>query len=94
MPLETYEFDDDSYTATANAGVNVPAVLAVLHGHPVHRQHIGTTGLIITGRAPDGQIISVGLLEIPGRDDTYRVAQVHVLPPAQAAAFEHRMGGE
>lgn len=47
-------------------------VLAALHGHPVHRRFVGGTGLILTGQAPDGRVISVGLLELPDRDDVYR----------------------
>jgi hypothetical protein len=91
---ECYEFDDESYTAAATVGVDVVTVLAVLHGHPVHRRFVGTTGLIVTGRAPDGRIISVGLLELPDRDDVYRVAEVSVLPPDQATAAEKRLEGE
>jgi hypothetical protein len=83
-----------SYAAAAVAGVDVLTVLAVLHGHPRHRQFVGSTGLIITGRTSAGQIISVGLLELPGRDDVYRVAEISVLEPEQAAALDKRLEGE
>lgn len=36
----------------------------------------------------------LGLLELPGRDDMYRVAEVTVLSPEQAAATEKRLEGE
>jgi hypothetical protein len=94
MAVERYEFDDESYATAIAASVDVLAVLAVLHGHPVHRRFVGSTGLIVTGRTPKGQIISVGLLELPGRDDVYRVAEVTVLSPEQAAAAEKRLEGE
>ena len=94
VPVETYEFDDDSYEAAAAAGVNVLTVLAVLYGHPVHRRFVGGTGLVETGRTPRGQILSVGLLELPGRDDVYRVVEVRVLPPEDAAVAERRWEGE
>jgi hypothetical protein len=94
VQLESYEFDDESYAAAAAAGVDVLTVLKVLHGHPVHRRFVGSTGLIVTGRTPAGQVISVGLLELPGRDDVYRVAEVTMLSPDQAAAAEKRLEGE
>ena len=94
MPEEIYEFDDESYAAVIAAGVDVLAVLALLHGHPVHRRFVATTGLIVTGRRSNAQIISIGLLEVPGRDDVFRVAEVTVLPPEQAAAAEKRLEGE
>ena len=94
VPEEIYEFGDDSYAAAIAVGVDVLTVLAVLYGHPVHRRFVGTTGLIVTGRTPTGQIISIGLLELPGRDNVYRVAEVTVLPPEQAAAAEKRLEGE
>lgn len=94
MPPETYEFDDESYAAARAAGLDVVTVLAVLHGHPVHRRFVGATGLIITGRTATGQIISIGLLELPGRDDIYRVADVTSLPPDQAEAVAKRLEGD
>jgi hypothetical protein len=94
VPVDSYEFDDESFSAVAAAGVDVPSVLAVLHGHPVHRRFVGGSGLIVTGRTPAGQIISVGLLELPGSDDVYRVAEVMMLSPDQAAAAEKRWEGE
>jgi hypothetical protein len=94
VPVDSFEFDEGSYAAAAAAGVDVLAVLAVLHGHPVHRRFIGGTGLIVTGRTSAGQVISVGLLELLGRDDVYRVAEVMMLSPDQAAAAEKRLEGE
>jgi len=91
---ETYEFDEESYAAATAAGFDVVTVLAVLHGHPGHRRFVGSTGLIITGRTPTGQIISIGLLELPDRDDTYRVVDVAALPPDQAETAEKRLEGE
>jgi hypothetical protein len=73
--------------------VNVLTVLAALHGHPVRRRFVGGTGLILTGQAPDGRVISVGLLELPDRDDVYRVVEVRVLPPEQAVAARKRWEG-
>lgn len=90
MPEETYEFDEESYAAAATAGVDVLAVLAVLHGHPVHRRFVGSTGLVVTGRTPAGQVISVGLLERLGHDDVYRVVEVVVLSAEQADAVRKR----
>jgi hypothetical protein len=60
----------------------------------VHRQHVGSTGLIITGRTPDGRWLMVGLLERADQDDVYVVAEVQFLSAVQAAAIERRLGGE
>jgi hypothetical protein len=38
--------------------------------------------------------ISVGLLELPGRHDVYRVVEVMVLSVDQAAEVEKRLEGE
>jgi hypothetical protein len=92
--VDVYEFDDESYAAAAAAGVDTLAVLAVLHGHPVHRRFVGSTGLIITGRTPAGPVISVGLLERSGRDDVYRVVEVTLLSAEQAEAVQKRWEGE
>jgi hypothetical protein len=35
-----------------------------------------------------------GLLELPGRDDVYRVVEVTMLSPDQAAAAEKRLEGD
>jgi hypothetical protein len=91
---ETYGFDEDSYAAATAAGFDVVTVLAVLHGHPVHRRFVGSTGLIITGWTPAGQVVGVGLLELPGRDDVYRVGEVAALPPDEAEAARKRLEGE
>jgi hypothetical protein len=91
VPVERYEFDEDSYAAAAAGGVDVLVVLAVLHGRPVHRRFIGGTGLILTGQVPDGRVISVGLVEVPDHDDKYRVVEVLVLPAEQAAAARKRL---
>ena len=40
------------------------------------------------------QIVSVGLLELSGRNDVYRVVEVRVLPASQATAVEKRLEGE
>jgi hypothetical protein len=69
-------------------------VLAVLHGRPRHRQHVGSAGLVITGRTPDGQWLMVGLIERAGQDDVYVVAEVRFLSAVQVAAIERRLGGE
>jgi hypothetical protein len=91
---EQYHFEEDSYEAVAAAGTDVVSVLAVLHGRPQHRRHVGSTGLIITGRAPDGRWLMVGLLEKAEQDDVYVVAEVRFLSAVQAGAIERRLGGE
>jgi hypothetical protein len=91
---EQYHFEEDSFEAVAAAGTDVLSVLAVLHGRPRHRRHVGSTGLIITGRAPDGRWLMVGLLEKADQDDVYVVTEVQILSTAQAAAIERRLGGE
>ena len=91
---EQYHFEEESYEAVAAAGSDVLSVLAVLHGRPRHRRHVGSTGLIITGRTPDGQWLMVGLLEKADQDDVYVVTEVQILSAMQAAAIERRLGGE
>jgi hypothetical protein len=91
---EEYHFEEESYQAVAAAGTDVLSVLAVLHGRPRHRRHVGSTGLIITGKAPDGRWLMVGLLEKADQDDVYVVAEVQILSAVQAAAIERRLGGE
>jgi hypothetical protein len=91
---EQYHFEEESYEAVAAAGTDVLSVLAVLHGRPRHRRHVGSTGLIITGRTPDGRWLMVGLLEKADQDDLYVVAEVQFLSAVQVAAIERRLGGE
>ncbi len=88
-----YEFDEESWDALEAASVSWLDVMVVLYGRPQLRQHVGSDGLIITGRMRNGRWLMVGLTERPGRDDVYVVRQAARLSQDQEQMIEKRMGG-
>src|SRR4051794_15987270 len=80
---DRYQFDEDSYDAVLGSGADLASVMAVLHGHPRHREFIGSRDMYVTGRALDGRLLTVGLTEVA--DNTYRVVSAHFLTDEQAS---------
>ena len=93
MTLDRYLFDPDSYDAIAAAGLDVPVVLAALHGHPRLRRHVGDVDLIVVGRTPDRRWISAALRETD-QDDEYFVLTVRVLTAEEQLGLHQHFGGQ
>ncbi|HEX7744026.1 MAG TPA: hypothetical protein VF462_02020 [Micromonosporaceae bacterium] len=74
--LETYRWDDDSYTALDIAGVPWQAVTYVLYdAHPRIRRHTGVAALTVSAPTQDGRWLAVALIE--EHDDQYLVVGAH-----------------
>lgn len=74
--LETYRWDEDTYTALAEAGVPWQTVTFVLYdAHPRIRRHTGVAALTISAPTTDGRWLAVALIE--EEDDHYLVVGAH-----------------
>ncbi|WP_051810104.1 hypothetical protein [Actinoplanes subtropicus] len=91
---EDYEFNDDSYTALAAAGVAwQDAVFVLRHSRPVVRRHIGAV-LNVAGMDRQGRWLAVALIELdPDRDDQYTVAGARYLDDVEVASIMRMLKG-
>jgi hypothetical protein len=88
---DSYRFDDASYEALGNAGINWRSVLWVLRSSPRVRRHIGAV-LQVAGLADDGRWIAVALIEEES-DDQYLVVSARVLSDPEVRAVQAMIEG-
>lgn len=95
MVEDTYEFNDDSYTALAAAAVAwQDAVFVLRQSRPVVRRHIGAV-LNIAGRDRQGRWLAVALIELdPKRDDHYTVAGGRYLDDTEVVSITRMLKGK
>jgi hypothetical protein len=90
--LDTYRWDDDTYTALGAAGVPWQAVTYVLYdAQPRLRRFTGVAALTIAAATEDGRWLAVALIEED--DDEYLVVNAHWMSDAEAEAARRMTKG-